>query len=107
MNTMGTPASRSRLAIGLMRAITSSDACARPTPSHRPCCMSMTSRAVFMRGSWCGSGQAVGRQVQAGLGAADAADQADAFEHLRELGQAGGAQLGQQVPAAVGVVQLG
>jgi len=47
---------------------------------------------------------AVRREQDVGLGGADALDQADALEHLGQVGHRLGAQLGQQVPAAVGVV---
>ena len=43
----------------------------------------------------------------AGLGAGDALDEPHTFQHRGQLAQVGCAQFGQQVPAAVGVVQPG
>jgi hypothetical protein len=41
------------------------------------------------------------------LGIADALDETNAFEHLGQLGEIGGAQFGEQVPAPVRVMQRG
>jgi ornithine cyclodeaminase len=50
------------------------------------------------------AGSAIGGQQDAGLGACDALDQAHPLQQRRQLGVGHRAQLGQQVPAAVGVV---
>jgi len=65
-------------------------------------CQSGSARCCFARYSMLIS---IGRQQDAGLAVRDALRETDAFEQVRQLGHRSGAELGQHVPAAIGVVQ--
>ncbi len=69
----------------------------RRPQGHRPMLLQIQARRLLR--------QPVGFQVNTGFGVADALQEADALQHFGQFLQAFGTQLGQQVPAAVGVVQ--